>query len=124
MVLMNESKKFVPLADGDTIPIIFGGQGLKMITPALRLRQGTVPECIEVMVSATDDGGGRISSTMDAVKTYSLEGAWVTEGIYLPGTSWKETATVTAQAGGQVVSRKLRTCLFNQCSVDGGVDLR
>jgi hypothetical protein len=77
---------FVPLADGDGVPLIRGGQGAYMVGFILRVSGSAAPDCLAERTVVTDPGGARIASSTAPLATYAQpDGTRLTHPLWLPG---------------------------------------
>jgi hypothetical protein len=108
----SEEAAFTPLADGDPVNVVVGGQGATMIIVRLRVRGAPAPLCLPQSTSVTaPDDPLDVLARSDASLATNLEsdGSRSTGQLLLPGRypSPGGGIAVTTRAGGQTVTRLL-----------------
>ena len=124
---------FIPYAEGATVPIVEGGQGLTMIV--LRLRYtGMASACIGGTLTITGTDGTLLTSlTKPLAAVKDSAGRWVTGDIYAPA-SYPDTVIAKVSAGGAALTRTLHPSFLSTvgcsgfracaqgCEITGGCD--
>jgi hypothetical protein len=106
--LRGDPGPFSPLADGDGVSLVRGGQGAFMVGWRLRLTGGAVPDCLlqDLGIANTPDGGDPVRWSK-TVRTYvELDGTRTTHPMWVPG-YYALPFRVTVTAGGQTLTRDL-----------------
>jgi hypothetical protein len=105
-----QGAQFRTLADGDTVPRVWGGQGLPMVVIHLRMT-GQVPGCIDQDTTLLDGDGNTLDTEPGAMSTYDTgDGARTTGQMFLIldyDTADGEVVVIRSQAGGLTAERSL-----------------
>lgn len=105
--LAGQSTPFVPLADGDGVPLIRGGQGATMIGLRLRVTGAQAPDCLMQRTVVTAPTGDKITSSSPPLRTYAQpDGTRVTNALWLPA-DYPMQFTVDVTAADRSLTRQL-----------------
>lgn len=100
--------RFVPLADGDVVPLVRGSQGADMVVLVLRVTGVDSDRCIPqqtTLVNGSGDLAARLVRPLQFRAT--APGAAETRSLFLPGEFLGEQHTLTVTVGGVTLTRRL-----------------
>ena len=96
---------FAPLAEGDPVHVVRGGQGASMIVLSIRVTPIAAPTCIQQRTDVLQASGARISFNAQALP---VDGTGLGENLFFPGDySGISTVTVRISIGDTVFTRQL-----------------
>ncbi|MGZ3406989.1 MAG: hypothetical protein ACXVAN_11135 [Polyangia bacterium] len=109
--LAGQHTTFTPLADGDGMSLIYGGQGATMLGFILRVTGASAPSCLGQQTIISDTGGARVTGSTAPLTTYAQpDGTRLTKPIWLPA-EYPATFVVDTSAGGKSVTVHLHLLL-------------
>lgn len=98
---------FVPLADGDGVPLIRGSQGAYMIGVMLRVSGAQAPDCLMQRTVVTSTSGDKVTSASPPLRTYlQPDGTRTTHPLWLPA-DYPMQFVVDVDAADQALERHL-----------------
>jgi len=98
---------FMPLADGDGMQLVRGGQGANMLGFVLRVSGATAPSCLQQQTTVTDGSGVRVTGSTTPLATYAEpDGTRVTKPLWMPA-EYPATFVVSVTAADQSLALHL-----------------
>ena len=100
--------RFVPLADGDVVPVVRGSQGADMVVLVMRVSGVEGDRCIPQR-TALVNGGGELAAQLVRPLQFraTAPGMAETRDLFLPGVFSGQQHTLTVTIGGVTLTRRL-----------------
>lgn len=104
-----EAGEFVPLADGDPFPTVWGGQGGFMTRLRFRVTGPTAPDCLPLDIQVETLDGMPMGESITPLRTYldETDGSRTTRDHFVILESEMTSAVVTATALTRIATRRL-----------------
>ena len=105
--LAGHMSTFVPLADGDSVTLLQGGQGAFMLGFILRVSGASAPTCLGQQTTVTDTAGNRVTAASPPLTTYPVaDGTRVTHPEWMPA-DYPSSILVSVDAAGRSLALHL-----------------